>query len=99
MVSLLKAWWGESAKAENDFCFDHLPRITGDHSTYPTTIGMLDGKVQGYFVMGENPAVGSANGKLQRLAPPPPDWLRPRANDEHEAAAVLDRAPRVTAPG
>ena len=34
--SLLKAWWGDAATAENDCCFDYLPRITGDHSTYPT---------------------------------------------------------------
>ena len=67
-VSLLKAWWGDAATADNDFCFDYLPRITGDHSHYQTALDMLDGTVHGFFVMGENPAVGSANGKLQRLA-------------------------------
>ena len=30
MVSLLKAWWGDAATAENDFCFDYLPRLTGE---------------------------------------------------------------------
>jgi len=34
LVSLLKAWWGERATSANDFCFDYLPRITGDHSAY-----------------------------------------------------------------
>ena len=34
VVSLLKAWFGDAATAENDFCFDHLPRLTGDHSTF-----------------------------------------------------------------
>jgi len=29
---------------------------------------MIDGRVFGYFLMGQNPAVGSANGRLQRLA-------------------------------
>ncbi|MCW2700108.1 MAG: fdnG, partial [Blastococcus sp.] len=29
MVSLLKAWWGDAAQPENDFCFDYLPRING----------------------------------------------------------------------
>jgi len=48
-VSLLKAWWGTAATAGNDFCFDYLPRISGDHSTYRTMIDMLDGKVKGYF--------------------------------------------------
>src|SRR4029077_1232555 len=32
-VSLLKAWWGEGATAENDFGFDYLPRLTGSHGT------------------------------------------------------------------
>ena len=31
MVSLLKAYWGDAATAANDFCFDYLPRIDGDH--------------------------------------------------------------------
>src|SRR5204863_3464306 len=70
VVSLLKAYYGEHATAENDFCFDHLPRITGDHSAYQTIADMLDGKVKGYFVMGENPAVGSANSRMHRLAMP-----------------------------
>ena len=54
-VSLLKAWWGDAATAENDCCFDHLPRITGDHSTYPTMMDMLDGKVQGLLRDGREP--------------------------------------------
>src|SRR3954471_10463936 len=32
IVSQLKAWFGDAATAENDFCYDYLPRITGDHS-------------------------------------------------------------------
>ena len=38
-VSLLKAYWGDAATAENDFCFDYLPRLTGDASTYTTVQG------------------------------------------------------------
>ena len=29
MVSFLKAWWGDAATAENDYCIDYLPRING----------------------------------------------------------------------
>ena len=36
ITSLLKAWWGDAATPANDFCFDYLPRITGDHLTYAT---------------------------------------------------------------
>ena len=75
LVSLLKAWWGESATPENEFCFDYLPRVTGDHGTYQTVQGQLDGSVKGYFLAGENPAVGSANGKMQRLGMSNLDWL------------------------
>lgn len=75
LVSLLKAYWGDAATAENDFCFDYLPRLTGSHSTYETVMAQLDGTCKGYFLMGENPAVGSANAKLQRLGMAHLDWL------------------------
>ncbi len=74
-VSLLKAWWGEAATAETDFCFDYLPRLTGSHSTYETVLAQLAGDCKGYFLLGENPAVGSANGRMQRLAMANLDWL------------------------
>jgi formate dehydrogenase major subunit len=75
VVSLLKAWWGDAATAENDYCFDYLPRLTGDHGTYKTVMDQIDGKTKGYFVLGQNPAVGSANAKLQRLGLANLDWL------------------------
>jgi formate dehydrogenase major subunit len=74
-VSLLKSYWGDAATAENDFCFDYLPRLTGDHSTYATVKAMIEGDCKGYFLVGENPAVGSANGKMQRLGLASLDWL------------------------
>ena len=67
MISLLKEYWRNAATPENDFCFDYLPRINGDHGTYRTVMDMVDGKIAGYFLLGENPAVGSAHGRLQRL--------------------------------
>src|SRR5581483_10505807 len=60
LVSLLKAYYGDAATPENEFCFGHLPRIDDDHSTYRSMVGMLEGKVKGFFLPGENPAVGSA---------------------------------------
>ena len=61
MVSLLKAWWGDAATADNDFCYDYLPRLTGSHSTYETVLAQMAGTCKGYFLFGQNPAVGSAN--------------------------------------
>lgn len=62
-VSLLKAWWGDTATAENDYCFDYLPRLTGDHGTYNTVMRQIDRpsrRAGGYFVVGENPAIRPA---------------------------------------
>jgi formate dehydrogenase major subunit len=95
VVSLLKAYWGAAATAENDFCFDYLPRISGDHSTYQTMMGMLEGTVRGFFVVGENPAVGSANGGLQRQAMAKLDWLVVRDLVECESASFWYDAPEI----
>lgn len=74
-VSLLKAWWGDAATAGNDFCFDYLPRLTGNHGTYDTVMRQIDEGGGGYFLVGENPAVGSANGGMQRRGLANLDWL------------------------
>jgi formate dehydrogenase major subunit len=96
MVSLLKAWWGDAATAQNDWCYDYLPRLTGDHSTYPTAVAMLDGKVEGFLVVGENPAVGSANSKLHRLALAELDWLVVRDLVEVETATFWYDSPEIS---
>jgi formate dehydrogenase major subunit len=95
IVSLLKAWWGEAAQFENDFYFDYLPRIDEDHSHYRTVADMQDNKLEGYFVMGENPAVGSANGKLQRLALAKLKWLVVRDFAEIETASFWKDGPEI----
>ena len=94
-VSLLKAYWGDAATAENDYCFDYLPRLTGDHSVYPAIMGMVDGWCKGFFVMGQNPAVGAANGKLQRLALANLDWLVVRDFSETETASFWYDSPEI----
>ena len=94
-VSLLKAWFGDAATADNDFAYGHLPRITGDHSTYQSILGMLDGSVQGFFVLGENPAVGSANSGMHRLALAKLDWMVVRDFQEIETASFWYDAPEI----
>jgi formate dehydrogenase major subunit len=94
-VSLLKAWWGAHATAENDYCFGYLPRITGDHSIYQTVLAMLEGAVKGLIVVGENPAVGSANSGLHRKAMAQLDWLVVRDLVEIETAAFWYDSPEV----
>ena len=96
MISLLKEYWGEHATAENDYCFDYLPRINGDHGTYRTVMDMVDGgKVFGYFLLGQNPAVGSAHGRLQRLGMANLDWLVVRDLVEIESATFWKNAPEI----
>ena len=94
-VSLLKAYWGDAATAENDYCFDYLPRLTGDASTYTTVKSMIDGGCKGYFVVGENPAVGSANGKMQRLGMANLDWLVVRDLQLIESATFWKNGPEI----
>jgi formate dehydrogenase major subunit len=95
MVSLLKAWWGEAATSANDFCYDYLPRLTGSHSTYETVVAQLDGTCKGYFLMGENPAVGSANGRMQRLGLANLDWLVVRDLALIESATFWQNGPEI----
>jgi len=75
MVSLLKAYFGDAAQPENDFCYDYLPRLTGSHSTYETVVAQINGECKGYFLFGQNPAVGSANARMQREGLSNLDWL------------------------
>jgi formate dehydrogenase major subunit len=95
LVSLLKEYFGDAATPDNDFGYGWLPRINGDHGTYRTTMDMIDGRVFGYFLMGQNPAVGSANGRLQRLALANLDWLVVRDLTMIESASFWKDAPEV----
>jgi formate dehydrogenase major subunit len=94
-INLLKAYWGEAATPENDFCFEYLPRITGDHGTYRSVLDMIDGKVKGYFLLGQNPAVGSAHGRAQRLGMANLDWLVVRDLFEIESATFWKNSPEI----
>jgi formate dehydrogenase major subunit len=95
VVSLLKAWWGEAATAANDYCFDYLPRLTGSASSYETVMAQIDGRCKGYFIVGENPAVGSANAKMQRLGLANLDWLVVRDFSLIESATWWKDGPEI----
>jgi formate dehydrogenase major subunit len=95
IVSLLKAWWGEAANADNDFAFGYLPRITGVHSHQSTVLRMEDGGVEGYFLMGQNPVVGSIHAGLQRRALTKLKWLVVRDLAEIESATFWKDMPEV----
>ncbi|ATG55429.1 formate dehydrogenase [Brachybacterium ginsengisoli] len=94
-INLLKAWWGDNATAENDWGYHHLPKLTGAHGTYQTTMRMLEGGVDGYFLFGQNPAVGSANGRLQRKAMAKLKWMVVRDFYMIESATFWRDGPEV----
>jgi formate dehydrogenase major subunit len=93
--SLLKAWFGDAATEQNDYGFEHLPKISGNHSHFPTMMRALDGGLRGLFAMGQNPAVGSQNAGLQRRALASLDWLVVRELTETETAAFWRDSPEV----
>jgi formate dehydrogenase major subunit len=95
IVSLLKAYYGEGAKKENDWGFNWLPRVTGDHSHQGYFLEMMDGKVEGLFVMGQNPAVAGPNSRLERKALSKLKWLVVRDMVELETASFWYDSPEV----
>lgn len=94
-VNLLKAWWGDAATAENDWAYDYIPRINGAHGTYQTLMSMLKDQVEGYFLLGQNPAVGSANGRMQRMGMSHLKWLVVRDLNMIESATWWKDGPEI----
>ena len=75
MVSLLKAWYGEHARADNEWGYQHVPKLTGDVSQLPMTLSMADGVTKGQFILGQNPVVGAVNSDLVERGLSKLDWL------------------------
>jgi len=98
MVSLLKAWYGESARSDNEFGYQWLPKTDGDHSELATFFQMYEGDVRGLFLIGQNPAAGAPNAELNRAALRNLDWLVVRDWFEHESANFWYADPRVDDP-
>ena len=95
ITSLLKAYFGEGATPENDFGFKYLPKITGNHSHFPTVLRMMDGGVEGYLVMGQNPAASSQNSGLQRRAMTKVKWMVVRDLADIETSRFWLDSPEV----
>jgi len=94
-VSLLKAYYGDAATDANDFGFNWLPRVTGDHSHQGYWLDMADGKMDGLFVMGQNPAVGAPNSGLERRALTKLKWMVVRDMVMTETATFWQDSPEV----
>jgi len=75
ITSLLKAWYGDKANTENDFCFDYVPKRSGDYSHISLFETMFAGQLKGLFLFGQNPAVGGPNSNKERSALEKLEWM------------------------
>jgi formate dehydrogenase major subunit len=77
LISMLKAWWGDHATAENQFAYDYLPKVESPAHHYWITLfqDMYAGKIQGLWLMGQNPAISGPNSRLEREALKKLKWM------------------------
>src|SRR2546425_10456457 len=70
MVSLLKAWYGDAAKKENEFAYDFIPKPAANSSWMSIFDQALKGKMEGVILSGMTAtSIGSdSNHVLQGLA-------------------------------
>jgi len=54
-VSLMKAWFGDAATRENNWCYDWLPKLDKVYDVLQVFELMHQGKLNGYFCQGFNP--------------------------------------------
>jgi formate dehydrogenase major subunit len=93
ITSLLKAWYGDAARVENDYGFEWLPRVDANYSHLAHFVRMAEGQVKGLFLMGQNPAAGAPNGNLHRAAMRNLKWLVVRDWFEIESACYWFAGP------
>jgi formate dehydrogenase major subunit len=54
-VSLMKAWWGGAATAQNNWAYDYLPKHDKQYDVLQQMALMGEGKMNGYICQGFNP--------------------------------------------
>ncbi len=75
VVSLLKAFWGDKAQKDNEFCYQYLPKLSANCDHIAMFEAMYDGVIKGLICMGQNPAVAGPNVRKERKALQKLDWL------------------------
>src|ERR1700757_1923267 len=64
-ISLMKAWWGDAATAENNWAYDYLPKLDTLYDMLHFFELMNQGKMTGFICQGFNPLAAAPNkGKL-----------------------------------
>jgi len=89
LVSMLKAWYGDAATKENDFCYDYLPKRRADrnYSHIGLFEAMYDGDIKGLLVFGSNPFVSGPDANKETKALENLDWMVAADLFETETAA------------
>jgi formate dehydrogenase major subunit len=60
-VSLMKAWWGDAATAENHWGYDYLPKLDKSYDLLQTVELMSQGQMNGYICQGFNALAAAPN--------------------------------------
>jgi formate dehydrogenase-N alpha subunit len=75
IVSLLKAWYGPNATANNEFGYQYLPKGNKNYSHINLFKAMYEGTLEGAFLFGTNPVVGGPNAGKEKEALGNLKWL------------------------
>lgn len=97
LISMLKAWYGEAATKENDFCYDYLPKrdISRNHTHIGLFEAMYAGVIKGMFCFGSNPVVSGPDSNKEAKALENLDWMVAADLWETETAAFWQRVAGV----
>ena len=76
-VSLLKSFFGANATKYNDFGYSWLPKVDDGvaYSWFDIFDDMYKGKINGFFVWGQNPACSGSNANKVRESLKNLDWM------------------------
>jgi len=94
-VSLLHAWYGRRATPDNEWGYQWIPKITGDHSQQPMMLALRDGTIRGMLLMGQNPVIGGHNTHMIRMALPNLEWMVVRETFENETVSYWYKSPEI----
>jgi formate dehydrogenase major subunit len=61
VVSLMKAWWGDAATAQNNWAYDYLPKLDKLYDMLQSFELMNQGKMNGFICQGFNPLAAAPN--------------------------------------
>jgi len=61
VVSLMKAWWGDAATAQNNWAYDYLPKLDKLYDMLQSFELMSQGKMNGFICQGFNPLAAAPN--------------------------------------